>query len=108
MTVKLDTHRPVAPAPPVGPGALAWLRRSLHGEVTGPGHPSYDEQRRVWNGSIDRHPAAILRCADVADVRLAVAVARRAALPLAVRGGGRAACPGCRSATTGSSSTWRR
>ena len=38
--------------------------------------PTYDEARRVWNGLIDRHPAVIARCADVADVVEAVRVAR--------------------------------
>ena len=88
MTVEQQTHRPVATHLPIDPVALARLRRSLHGEVIAPGDPSYDERRRVWNGSVDRHPAAILRCADVADVRVAVTFARRTALPLAVRSGG--------------------
>jgi hypothetical protein len=59
-----------------------------HGEVVRPGDPSYDERRKIWNGSIDRHPAVIARCAGVADVVSAVRFARRTGLVVAVRGGG--------------------
>jgi hypothetical protein len=61
---------------------------SPRGELVGPGDPSYDEHRKVWNGSIDRHPALIARCAGVSDVIAAVRFARRADLTVAVRGGG--------------------
>jgi FAD/FMN-containing dehydrogenase len=37
---------------------------------------------------IDRHPALIVRCAGVSDVRESVAFAREHGLPIAVRGGG--------------------
>jgi hypothetical protein len=42
----------------------------------------------VWNGSIDRRPGLIARCAGVADVRAAVRFARERDLLVAVRGGG--------------------
>ena len=58
------------------------------GELIRPGDPSYDEHRKVWNGSIDRFPALIARCAGVADVISAVRFARRTGLETAVRGGG--------------------
>jgi FAD/FMN-containing dehydrogenase len=64
------------------------LRDALSGEVIVPGDPGYDEARKVWNGVIDRHPAVIARCADVADVVEAVAVARQHHIEVAVRGGG--------------------
>ena len=53
------------------------LRASLRGTVIDRGDPGYDEARRVWNGLIDRHPVAVARCRDVADVVEAVRVARR-------------------------------
>ena len=68
--------------------ALRELRASFKGEVIGPGDRTYDEHRKVWNGSIDRRPNLIARCADVSDVIAAVAFARRTALPMAVRSGG--------------------
>ena len=88
MTVEPVTRRNAPQALTIDAAALAHLRRRLHGELIRPGHPSYDERRRVWNGSIDRRPALIVRCLDVADVSAAVAFARRSDLPLAVRCGG--------------------
>jgi FAD binding domain/Berberine and berberine like len=58
------------------------------GELIGPADAGYEEHRRVWNGSVDRRPALIARCANAGDVIAAVRVAREAELPAAVRGGG--------------------
>ena len=63
------------------------LAQSLRGEVNLPNHPEYDAARRVYNGIIDRHPAAIARCCDAADVRACVGFARDRSIELAVRGG---------------------
>ena len=49
-------------------GSLTALEGSLRGQLIRPDDPRYEEHRRVWNGSIDRHPALIARCAGVADV----------------------------------------
>jgi FAD/FMN-containing dehydrogenase len=68
--------------------ALAELEASFGGEIVRPDGSSYEEHRRVWNGSIDRHPALIARCAGVADVIAAVNFGRQTGLPVAVRGGG--------------------
>jgi FAD/FMN-containing dehydrogenase len=68
--------------------ARAALRRQVQGTVIAPGDPAYDQARRVWNGLIDKHPALILRCQQVADVQAGIAFARAWQLPLAVRGGG--------------------
>jgi FAD binding domain/Berberine and berberine like len=72
----------------VDQGALAALQAGLRGEIVGRDHPTYDEQRKVWNGSIDRRPAVIVRCAGVADVIAAVNLCREHGLPVAVRSGG--------------------
>jgi hypothetical protein len=64
------------------------LRGSLGGELVTPGDPTYDQLRRVWNGSSDRSPALIARCRRVADVVAAIRFARATGLPVAVRGGG--------------------
>jgi len=60
----------------------------LRGELIQPGDATYDSARKVYNGMIDKHPALIVRCADVADVIAGVNFAREHDLTLAVRGGG--------------------
>src|SRR5689334_12674772 len=64
------------------------LSSSLRGSLIVPGDPGYEQARRVYNGMIDRRPAFIARCADVADVIAAVNFARENALTVAVRSGG--------------------
>jgi hypothetical protein len=68
--------------------ALAELQGGFRGEIVGRDDPTYDERRKVWNGSIDRRPALIARCAGVADVIGSVKLCRRHGLPVAVRSGG--------------------
>src|SRR5256712_13996252 len=68
--------------------AVSALRKAFRGELVRRGDPNYDERRKIWNGSIDRYPALIARCAGVADVIAAGKFARGAGLPVAVRGGG--------------------
>ncbi len=76
------------PGQEVDGAALRELEGAFGGELVGPADRTYDEHRRVWNGSIDRRPALIARCRDDADVAAAVRFARRTGLPAAVRGGG--------------------
>jgi FAD/FMN-containing dehydrogenase len=61
---------------------------SFTGQLLRPADTGYDEWRRVHNGLIDKHPAAIARCHGVADVVDAVKLARTRGLNVAVRGGG--------------------
>ena len=64
---------------PAAPSHLASaLAERLAGDVITPDHPEYDTARRVWNGMIDKRPAAIARCADADDVATAVRFAARA------------------------------
>jgi FAD/FMN-containing dehydrogenase len=60
----------------------------LRGELIQPSDATYDSARKVYNAMIDKHPALIARCADVADVMAGVNFARDGGLTLAVRGGG--------------------
>ena len=64
------------------------LAAAMRGPVLTAADAGYDAVRRVWNGMIDRRPAAIARCTGAADVMAALAFARDAGLPIAVRGGG--------------------
>src|SRR5262249_40364797 len=68
--------------------AVAELAAGLRGHLVGRDDPGYDEARKIWNGSIDRRPGLIARCAGVADVISAVKFARTHGLPTAVRSGG--------------------
>jgi len=80
--------KPLASEIELGQAALAELEASFRGRLVRPADADYDAQRAVWNGSIDRYPALIARCAGVADVIAAVRFAREANLAVAVRGGG--------------------
>jgi FAD/FMN-containing dehydrogenase len=70
------------------PSALRELTGSFRGQLVQPGDATYDEHRKVWNGSIDRRPAVIARCAGTDDVIAAIRFAQQTGLSLAVRGGG--------------------
>lgn len=64
------------------------LQGGLRGQLLRPEDEGYAEACLIYNGMIDKHPAGIARCVDVADVIAAVNFARDAQLPLAIRGGG--------------------
>lgn len=70
------------------PSRWQGLAEALRGRLHLPGDADYDVRRRVWNGAIDRHPPAIVRCADADDVCAAVKFAARERMPMTVRGGG--------------------
>ncbi|GAB3282348.1 FAD-binding oxidoreductase [Sinomonas notoginsengisoli] len=71
--------------------AINLLRENVRGTVIEPDDPDYDAARRVFNGMHDKHPAAVLRVSQTADVIAAVRFARDAELPVAIRGGGHSA-----------------
>lgn len=71
--------------------AIDALRAQVRGEVITPNDGAYDEARRVYNGSIDKRPAAVVRCTNTADVAATIAVARDEGLDLSIRGGGHSA-----------------
>jgi FAD/FMN-containing dehydrogenase len=64
------------------------LATALRGDLIRPTDDGYDTARTVYNGMIDKRPAAIVRCADVADVIACVHFGRENGIELAVRGGG--------------------
>jgi FAD binding domain/Berberine and berberine like len=72
-------------------GPFDELAAALRGELITPTDPRYDEARAVYNGMIDRRPAAIARCHDVADVQTCVRLGREQDVTLAVRSGGHSA-----------------
>jgi FAD binding domain/Berberine and berberine like len=68
-------------------GAVDELAMSFGGILVRAEDAAYDEQRRIWNGSIDRRPDLIARCAGAADVISAVRFARKHEQLVAVRSG---------------------
>ncbi len=78
----------VADQTAVGDTDFEQLRGVFRGPLVRPQDASYEDDRKVWNGSIDRRPALIARCLGVADVIAVVRFARERGLDVAVRGGG--------------------
>jgi FAD/FMN-containing dehydrogenase len=64
------------------------LRSLVRGTIHLPDGEGYDEARQVWNGMIDRRPAAIVGAAGVGDVMATVRFAGERGLPVAIRCGG--------------------
>jgi len=67
---------------------LAALKQHITGTVLQAGDNAYDEARTIWNAMIDRHPLAIVRCANTADVVAALQFARANNLDISVHCGG--------------------
>src|SRR5438105_2653070 len=68
--------------------AIQELVSRMRGELLRPSDAGYEQAIRVYNGMIEKRPALIAHCVDVADVIAAVNFAREHELTLAVRGGG--------------------
>jgi hypothetical protein len=69
-----------------GASDLQELGSILDGELITPKDPSFDEKRSVWNGMIDKRPAAIVRARNEKDVQRTVVFASGGDLLLAVKG----------------------
>ena len=68
--------------------AIQEFRAKLRGELIERGSANYESARKVYNGMIDKHPALIARCTDVADVISAVNFGRENQMLVSIRGGG--------------------
>src|SRR5438876_27996 len=66
--------------------AVEGLAGAVRGRVVERDDAGYDEARALYNGMIDKRPAAIVYCVDDADVAAAVGVGRERGLRIAVRG----------------------
>ena len=67
---------------------IAALQAQFRGEILTPASTGYEAARKIWNGMIDRRPAAIARCTGPADVVAAVRFAAAHDIYPAIRGGG--------------------
>ncbi|MFN8500095.1 MAG: FAD-binding oxidoreductase [Anaerolineae bacterium] len=68
--------------------AIQEFRALLRGRLVTPDDAAYDEARAIYNAMIDKRPALIAQCVDVADVIAAVNFGRDTGLDIAIRGGG--------------------
>jgi FAD/FMN-containing dehydrogenase len=68
--------------------STAALAEVMRGAVIAPSDALYDDACRLYNGMIDKRPALIARCVNVADVIAAVNFGRDHGLLIAIRGGG--------------------
>lgn len=67
---------------------IAEFKNELLGDVLTPEDRNYDQERQVWNGLIDKHPALIVKCRGTSDVIHSVNFARENDLQVSIRGGG--------------------
>ena len=60
----------------------------MRGQVIAPANAAYEEARKVWNGTIDKKPGVIVRCATADDIIAAVNFGRTQGVTVSVRRGG--------------------
>jgi FAD/FMN-containing dehydrogenase len=70
------------------PVSVEGLASTVKGRVVQPADAEYDEARALYNGMIDKRPAAIVYCTDEADVVAALRNGTEHGLRIAVRSGG--------------------
>jgi len=64
------------------------FKSAIRGQVVLKDDPTYEDERKVYNGMIDRKPAAIVKCRDIADVIACVNFGRDNNILTAIRSGG--------------------
>jgi FAD/FMN-containing dehydrogenase len=64
------------------------LQSNFRGDIITPSDAGYDDTRQLYNAMIDKRPALIARCVNVADVITAVKFGTDNSLLIAIRGGG--------------------
>lgn len=64
------------------------FEQNIRGKIITPNDETYDDARAIYNGMIDKKPALIVYCTNVADVKECINFARKYDLLTSVRGGG--------------------
>jgi FAD/FMN-containing dehydrogenase len=64
------------------------LRQQISGQVITSEDTEYDDSRKVFISSIDKHPKAVVKVADAKDVAKTILFAREQSADIAVRSGG--------------------
>jgi FAD/FMN-containing dehydrogenase len=72
----------------IRPDYLEKFRSKFRGSIVLPEDDNYNEARKIYNAMIDKRPALIAYCSDVADVIYSVNFARENKLLASIRGGG--------------------
>ena len=67
---------------------LEHLQDQLKEPIIKPDDADYDQARGIWNGLFEKHPAAIVRCADAYEVVETLNFVRDQKLPFSVKSGG--------------------
>src|SRR5690606_41353154 len=70
------------------PSVAEELKKEFGGEIFLPGEPSYEDARKIWNATVDKHPALIARRSNTQDALRAGEFARGKGLRLPARGSG--------------------
>jgi len=83
MTIQMSPNSPA-----LAESVVQEFAQALRGTLIRRGDAEYESARQVYNAMIDRHPALIARCANVADVITSVNFARTNKLLVAIRSGG--------------------
>lgn len=79
----------MATTPKDGDGApVEQLQETHRGKLIQPDDAEFDDARSIYNGMIDKHPALIAQCTNIADVISAVNFGREYDLEIAIRSGG--------------------
>src|SRR6202047_1343500 len=95
----MSTHPlAVAIAAPTPKGSdITWIRQEIRGDLVLSDDAGYAQARKVWNGMVDKRPAAVIYCAGSDDVVAAVNFTRSRKFLVSVRAGGHnvAGCSVC-------------
>jgi FAD/FMN-containing dehydrogenases len=62
------------------------LKNKITGKIILPNNPEYEKERRIFNGMINKHPKAIIKCMTVSDVIQSVKFLKGE--EVSIRGGG--------------------
>ncbi|WP_016732064.1 FAD-binding oxidoreductase [Saccharolobus islandicus] len=64
------------------------LKSKIKGRVIFPNDLDYDQERKTWNGMVDKKPAIIVKCSGVQDVINAIEYAKNKGIKISIRSGG--------------------
>ncbi|MDX1613346.1 MAG: FAD-binding oxidoreductase [Candidatus Promineifilaceae bacterium] len=86
--LKLKTRTAARDNGLVPEGALDDFAESFHGQLLRRDDNGFEKARAIWNGMIDKQPAAIARCRNTSDVVAALDFVRQHKLRFSIRSGG--------------------